>query len=74
MSALPSIKSLTLDDFGARLSALGQPAYRAKQVMQWLYEKRVKSFAAMSDLPAALRTQLAAEFSFDDVQPVRTLG
>ena len=74
MSALPSIKSLTLDDFGARLSALGQPGYRAKQVMQWLYEKRVKSFAAMSDLPAALRTQLAAEFSFDDVQPVRTLG
>ena len=71
---LPSIKSLTLEELGARLTALGQPAYRAKQVMQWLYEKRAKSFAAMSDLPAALRTQLAAELAFDDVQPVRTLG
>jgi 23S rRNA (adenine2503-C2)-methyltransferase len=68
------IKSLTLDDLGARLTALGQPAYRAKQVMQWLYAKRAPSFAAMSDLPAALRTQLAAEFAFDDLQPVRTLG
>jgi len=68
------IKSLTLDELGARFAALGQPGYRAQQVMQWLYEKRVKSFAAMSDLPAALRTQLAAEFAFDDVQPVRTLG
>ena len=71
---LPSIKSLTLDDFGARLGALGQPAYRAKQVLQWLYGKRAKSFAAMSDLPAALREQLAAELAFDDVKPVRTLG
>ncbi len=71
---LPSIKSLTLDDFSARLGALGQPAYRAKQVLQWLYGKRAKSFAAMSDLPAALREQLAAELAFDDVKPVRTLG
>ena len=77
MFALPpllSIKSLTLDDFAARLGALGQPAYRAKQVLQWLYGKRAKSFAAMSDLPAALREQLAAELAFDDVKPVRTLG
>ena len=72
--SLPSIKSLTLDDFGARLGALGQPTYRAKQVLQWLYGKRAKSFAAMSDLPAALREQLAAELAFDDVKPVRTLG
>ncbi len=71
---LPSIKSLTLDDFAVRLGALGQPAYRAKQVLQWLYGKRAKSFAAMSDLPAALREQLGAELAFDDVKPVRTLG
>ena len=68
------IKALTLDELAARLIALGQPAYRAKQVMQWLYGKRAQSFAAMSDLPAALREQLAAEFAFDDLKPVRTLG
>ncbi len=72
--AKPLIKSLTLDEVGERLKALGQPAYRAKQVAQWIYGKRVKSFAEMSDLPAALRQQLAAEFDFSGLEPVRTLG
>ena len=68
------IKSLTLDELGARFAALGQPAYRAKQVMEWIYDKRVKAFEGMSNLPAALRAQLATEFVFDDLKPVRTLG
>ncbi len=75
MSAAPSlIKSLTLDEVSERLGALGQPAYRTKQVMQWIYGKRVKSFVEMSDLPAALRQQLAAEFAFAGLEPIRTLG
>lgn len=68
------IKSLTLEDLQARLVALNQPGYRAKQVMQWLYGKRVGSFEQMSDLPAALRQQLAAEFHFDKLELIRTLG
>jgi 23S rRNA (adenine2503-C2)-methyltransferase len=77
MSAVPPrplIKSLTLDELGERLRALGQPAYRAKQVMQWIYGRRVKSFAEMSDLPTGLRQQLAAEFGFSGLEPIRTLG
>ncbi|MEN6452256.1 MAG: 23S rRNA (adenine(2503)-C(2))-methyltransferase RlmN [Thermoguttaceae bacterium] len=38
------------------------PAYRAGQVGKWLFEKRAGDFAEMTDLPAALREQLAAEF------------
>ncbi|HSI15278.1 MAG TPA: 23S rRNA (adenine(2503)-C(2))-methyltransferase RlmN [Chthoniobacter sp.] len=72
--AKPLIKSLTLDEVSERLKTLGQPAYRAKQVTQWIYEKRVKSFAEMSDLPTALRQQLATEFDFSGLEPVRTLG
>lgn len=68
------IKSLSLEEIEARFSALGQPAYRARQVAQWLYQKRVKSFPEMTDLPAALREQLAREFAFDDLQPVRKIG
>jgi 23S rRNA (adenine2503-C2)-methyltransferase len=70
----PHIKSLTLEELGAHLGVLQQPAYRAEQVLKWLYGKRAKSFAAMSNLPAALREQLAAEFTFDDLKPIRTLG
>ncbi len=70
----PLIKSLTLEELGERLHALGQPAYRAKQVMQWIYGKRVGAFSEMSDLPAPLRQQLATEFSFSGLEPIRTLG
>ena len=77
MTAAPPrapIKSLTIEELERELDALGQPAYRAKQVMRWLYEKRAKTFDAMSDLSPPLRAQLAGAFDFDQLTPVRTLG
>ncbi len=77
MTAAPPrvpIKSLTLAELERAFDALGQPAYRAKQVMRWLYEKRAKTFDAMSDLSPPLRAQLAEAFDFDELTPVRTLG
>ena len=68
------IKSLTLEEIGLRLSTLGEPPYRARQVAQWLYRRRAGSFDAMSDLPASLRRQLHEEFVFDALDPVRVLG
>jgi 23S rRNA (adenine2503-C2)-methyltransferase len=68
------VKSLRLDELEEKFAALGQPAYRAKQVMEWLYQKRAKSFAGMTNLSAALRSQLDAEFSFDDLTVVRRQG
>ncbi len=38
------------------------PAYRARQVRQWLFAKRAGEFDQMTDLPGALRQQLAEEF------------
>ena len=70
----PSIKSLTLDELTAHFGARGESAYRAKQVAVWLYKKRVNAFAAMTDLPAATRAQLAADFSFTAPEVVRVLG
>ncbi|MFZ1937401.1 MAG: 23S rRNA (adenine(2503)-C(2))-methyltransferase RlmN [Thermoguttaceae bacterium] len=40
----------------------GLPAYRAGQVRKWLFAKRATGFDQMTDLPLALRNQLAAEF------------
>ena len=40
----------------------GLPAYRAGQVWKWLFHKRAAGFGEMTDLPAAMREQLAAEF------------
>ena len=68
------IHAFTLAEVEARLIASGQPKYRAGQVLQWLYAKRARQFAAMTDLPAALRTQLAAEFACDELEQVRVVG
>jgi 23S rRNA (adenine2503-C2)-methyltransferase len=38
------------------------PAYRAGQIRKWLFQKRAASFDEMTDLPAALREQLAQTF------------
>ena len=69
-----ALQNLTLPELEERLIALGEPKYRAGQVMRWLYEKRAESYDKMSDLPAALRARFAAEFQFVRLENVRVLG
>ena len=64
------IKSLQLDE----LLSIAQPSYRARQITDWLYKKRVNSFTEMTDLPQVLRAKLADDFSFDKIEVVRVLG
>nr|WP_182865097.1 23S rRNA (adenine(2503)-C(2))-methyltransferase RlmN [Rhodopirellula sp. JC639] len=53
---------LSLAEFQSWLIEHGQPKFRGKQVFGWIYDKRVRDFDAMSDLPKTLREQLAKEF------------
>lgn len=69
-----SIHSLTLAQLQDQLVSMGHPAYRAAQVLEWVYVKRVEGFEHMSNLPAALRSRLAEEFAFHVLAPVRVLG
>lgn len=55
--------SLTLDQLGDLLESWGEPRFRAKQIWSWLYDKRVDSFDAMTNLSRALRDRLKAETS-----------
>jgi 23S rRNA (adenine2503-C2)-methyltransferase len=43
------------------LAERGEPAFRAKQIYRWLYQQLVTDFAAMTNLPLALRSRLAEE-------------
>lgn len=43
---------------GPTLVQLGQPAYRARQIADWVYEKYAGGFEEMTDLPAELRRAL----------------
>ena len=57
---MENLFGLDRDALGAVVAGLGQPAYRARQVYAWLYEKRVRKVEAMTDLPRDVRAQLAA--------------
>src|SRR5436305_6331293 len=39
------------------------PAYRAKQIYDWLYARRAKSFSEMAQLPLELRKKLEEHFT-----------
>src|SRR5438045_3867292 len=53
--------SLTLPELQQWLTERGEPAFRARQIYSWLYSHLVTDFAAMTNLPQALRTRLAEE-------------
>jgi len=63
------IYNLTLDELTTALAEMGQPAYRARQVYEWVYRHGARSFEAMSNLPRALRAALGERFTFDAVRP-----
>ncbi len=54
------IKSMTPEELGIYMKELGQPAFRAKQIFQWL-QRGVTSFDEMSNLAKPLRARLAEE-------------
>ncbi len=62
-SLMIPILDLSLDALRQWLSEHGQPAYRANQIRRWMFVGRARSFAAMTDLPAALRDLLTAHFA-----------
>jgi len=62
MPAKPPLTGETLDSLTEQFQTQGEPAFRAKQVLEWLYKKRVRSWDEMTNLPKALRTWLADTF------------
>lgn len=56
-----NLKSMTMPELAAVLKALGQPAFRTKQVFTWLH-KGARSYDEMSNLPQSLRQHLAEEY------------
>ncbi len=56
-----NLYDLSLPELTAQLAEWGQPAFRARQVWEWLYRHFAADPAEMTSLPAALRQRLAAE-------------
>ena len=71
---LADIKSFTRDELIAPFKSWNLPGYRLDQVLKWLYEKRAWSWAEMTNLPKALRDQLAQHYSLHALELVRKQG
>jgi 23S rRNA (adenine2503-C2)-methyltransferase len=61
---------LTLDELTTWMSEHGQPAYRAKQVYAFAYQQLVASYDEMTNLPSALRTQLATDLPMSSMSTI----
>lgn len=55
------IKALSREEIADAMKALGQPAFRVGQLVQWLYAKGARSYDEMTNLPASLREMLSQQ-------------
>ncbi len=49
---------LTIGEMTALFESLGEKPYRAKQMLSWIYEKKVTDISEMTNLPKSLRQSL----------------
>ena len=61
----PNLKNLPLPALAKAITDLGEPAFRAKQVYKWLYQKRVSSFDEMANVSRETRKKLAEHFTVE---------
>ena len=55
------LRDLRRDEMAALLAAEGEPAFRARQVCQWVYRRQAATVQQMTDLPEALRQRLQTQ-------------
>ncbi|MGH6622094.1 MAG: 23S rRNA (adenine(2503)-C(2))-methyltransferase RlmN, partial [Alphaproteobacteria bacterium] len=58
----PNLVGMDRDDMAAALAPLGVEPYRVRQIFQWVYNRGVTSFDAMTNLSKALRAELETRF------------
>ncbi len=72
MSGKILLPGLTPDDLKAAFKERGLPGYRADQVWRWVQVQFADDWARMTNLPAALRAQLAESFELNPTTVAET--
>ena len=68
------IRSQTREELLSQLALWGQPAYRAGQVLEWLYDRCAAAWDEMTNLPKVLREQLRQTYALGALELVRRQG
>ena len=71
---LPSLTGLSHEELATWLKEHGEPAFRANQILDWVWKKKADSIDAMSNLPAALRAKLHESFRLSSLTHSHTQG
>jgi 23S rRNA (adenine2503-C2)-methyltransferase len=58
-TSILDIRDLSLEEIKTLVNEVGEKSYRAKQLWEWLWRKKARSFDDMSDLPKTFRSHLA---------------
>jgi 23S rRNA (adenine2503-C2)-methyltransferase len=66
---ITSLYDLTFEDLQAQLADWGEPAFRVRQLWEWLYGRLADTYEAMSNVPQTLRERLAAAYSIGRLSP-----
>ena len=65
---MQNIRNLSLEQIQDLFKTMGEPAFRAKQVWEWLWKKNALSFNDMTNLSKSLRDKLSQQFSFPSLK------
>jgi 23S rRNA (adenine2503-C2)-methyltransferase len=59
-----NIRTVGFEELKNYLISIGEKPFRAKQIMEWLWQKKARSFDEMSNLSKSLRQKLSDDFTF----------
>ena len=68
---MESLFNYTLENLATEMVALGQKSFRATQIYNWLYQKRVKNIDDMSDIAISFREILKSKYSLTMPNEIR---
>lgn len=70
---MQDIKALSLEELKEALQNMGEAAFRAGQIYDWLHKKLVTDFSEMTNLSEKLRKRLSEEFYIPTLEIVTVL-
>ncbi|MDX2360464.1 MAG: 23S rRNA (adenine(2503)-C(2))-methyltransferase RlmN [Crocinitomicaceae bacterium] len=68
MSTKKNIREFSLPELKLAIEEMGEKAFRAKQIYEWLWKKNATSFSDMSNLSQAFREQLEESYFIDHIK------
>lgn len=63
-----NIYGIKREDLEEYFLSIGEKKFRASQVFEWVYQKKVTSFEEMTNIKKEIQEKLAKDFSFDTIK------